>query len=86
MVCRGFSLRILIDIFLNGPFSMDMVVSNYGEGRGVDWMLKKRISGIESIGLVKWENTHLTIASDRALLFGKLGIWFKRVLKLGLGG
>ena len=86
MVCRGFSLRILIDIFLNGPFTMDQVVSNYGEGRGVDWMMKKRITGIESMGLVKWEEGRLTIASSRALLLGKLGLCFKRILKLGLGG
>ncbi|MBT3468952.1 MAG: hypothetical protein HN467_06475 [Opitutae bacterium] len=86
MICRGFSLRILIDIFLNGPFSMDQVVSNYGEGRGVDWMMEKRISGIESIGLVKWEKGNLTIASRRALLLGKFGLWFKQILKLGPGG
>ena len=86
MVCRGFSLRILIDIFLNGPFTMNQVVSNYGEGRGVDWMIKKRISGIESMGLVKWEDSRLTIASSRARLLGRLGLWFKGILKLGLGG
>jgi hypothetical protein len=86
MVCRGFSLRILIDIFLNGPFTMNQVVSNYGEGRGVDWMMKKRILGIESMGLVKWEGSRLTIASSRARLFGRLGLWFKRILKLGQGG
>jgi len=86
MVCRGFSLRILIDIFLNGPFTMDQVVSNYGEGRGVDWMMKKRISGIESMGLVKWEEGRLTIASVLALLLGKLGLCFKRILRLGQGG
>ena len=86
MICRGFSLRILVDIFLNGPFSMDQVVSNYGEGRGVDWMMEKRISGIESMGLVKWEKGNLTIASRRALLLGKFGLWFKQILKLGPGG
>ena len=86
MVCRGLSLRIMIDIFLNGPFTMDQVVSNYGEGRGVDWMMKKRISGIEAMGLVRWEEDQLMLASNRALLFGKLGLWFKRILKLGLGG
>jgi hypothetical protein len=86
MVCRGFSLRILSDIFLGGPFTMNQVVSNYGEGRGVDWMMKKRISGIESMGLVKWEDSWLIVASSRARLLARLGLWFKGVLKLGLGG
>ena len=86
MVCRGFSLRILIDIFINGPFTMDQVVSNYGEGKGVDWMIKKRIAGIESLGLVKWKNDELILVSPRALFLGKFGLWFKQTLKLGLGG
>jgi hypothetical protein len=86
MVCRGFSLRIMIDTFLRGPLTIDQVVSNYGDGQGVDWMIKKRISGIESMGLVKWKNNQLVISSNQAFLFGKLGLWFKRTLKLGLGG
>ena len=86
MVCRGFSLRILIDILINGPFTMDQVVSNYGEGKGVDWMIKKRIASIESLGLVKWENEELTLVSPSALFLGKFGLWFKQTLKIGLGG
>jgi hypothetical protein len=86
MICRGFSLRILIDILINGPFTMDQVVLSYGEGKGVDWMIKKRITGIESLGLVKWENDQLKLNSNRALFLGKFGLWFKQKLKLGLGG
>lgn len=86
MVCRGFSLRIMVDVFLNGPFTMDQVISNYSEGKGVDWLMKKRISGIESLDLVKWENAYLTMSSNRGFLIGNLGLWFKRTLKLGLGG
>lgn len=86
MVCRGFSLRILIDILINGPFTMDQVVSNYGEGKGVNWMIEKRIKGIESLGLVKWEKDQLTLFSPWALFLGKFGLWFKQTLKLGLGG
>jgi hypothetical protein len=76
----------MIDTFLRGPLTIDQVVSNYGDGQGVDWMIKKRISGIESMGLVKWKNNQLVISSNQAFLFGKLGLWFKRTLKLGLGG
>ena len=86
MVCRGFSLRILIDILINGPFTMDQVVSNYGEGKGVDWTIKKRIASIESLGLVKWETAQLTLVSPSALFLGKFGLWFKQTLKIGLGG
>ena len=86
MVCRGFSLRILIDTYLKGPLTLEQVSSNYGDGRGVDWMMKKRISNIETLGLVKWSGPWLVVASDRALLFGRFGLWFKRIFKLGPGG
>ena len=86
MVCRGFSLRILIDTYLKGPLTLDQIASNYGDGRGVDWMMRKRISNIEALNLVKWNGPWLFVASNRALLFGKFGLWFKRIFKLGPGG
>ena len=86
MVCRGFSLRILIDTYLKGPLNLDQIASNYGDGRGVDWMMRKRISNIEALNLVKWNGPWLFVASNRALFFGRFGLLFKRIFKLGPGG
>jgi hypothetical protein len=86
MVCRGFSLRILVDIYLNKSSSFDQVTFNYGGGQGLDWMLQKRISGMGRLGMVKWEEGWLVISSDFGLRLGKFGLWFKKFLKIGLGG
>lgn len=53
LIRRGYSLRILYELYLNGsPMSFDEIKDNYSGGRGLDWFLKKRLHGIESIGLI----------------------------------
>jgi hypothetical protein len=51
---RGFSLRILIDLLeaRDASADADWVVRNYSGGRGLDWMYRKRISGMVGGGFV----------------------------------
>ena len=86
MVYRGFSLRILTDIYLKKSSSLDQVASDYGGGQGLDWMLQKRISGMEGLGAVRWKEEELIIGSNFWFRFGKFGIWFKNFFNMGLGG
>lgn len=52
---RGFSLRILIDIYEHpfGKMSVDDIMTGYSGGQGIDWMYSKRIRGMVSLGLVE---------------------------------
>ena len=51
---RGFSLRILIDIYESPDKGMnvDEVINNYSRGKGIAWMYNKRIQDMLSEGLV----------------------------------
>jgi hypothetical protein len=74
---RGFSLRILIDIDESaaGALSVEEEEASYGGGRGVRWMLDKRIEGLLSAGLAV-ERAGRLVAAPRgaraARLFGGL--------------
>ena len=52
---RGFSLRILIDIDEHPARAMTPteVLRGYGAGRGIDWMVAKRVDGLVSEGFVQ---------------------------------
>ena len=86
MICRGFSLRIITDIYSNGALDTDEVISEYGNGSGMDWMLKKRITSIEKLKLVTTHEHHLELESSIGRWIGLGGIYFKKILKMGKGG
>ena len=86
MLCRGFSLRILTDIYLNETMNADDIILSYGEGRGMHWMLKKRIRSIERLKFVIFQDQILKIDSSIGNMIGWLGINFKKILKMGKGG
>lgn len=86
MLCRGFSLCIIIDIFRKGPLTISQIIENYGNGKGADWMLKKRIGTMESLGMLRLNGDFLEIKGFRGLLVGKMGLFFKKMLKIGTGG
>lgn len=86
VVCRSFSLRILVDIRANGALSPDEIHRNYAGGRGLDWLLEKRINGLVSLGLIRRHGDILEIAPVWGRIAGQLGLAAKLVLKIGKGG
>lgn len=86
MICRGFSLRILTDIYLNETMNTNDIILSYGEGRGMNWMLKKRIHSIERLKFVSFKDQTLKIDSPIGNMIGWFGINFKKILKMGKGG
>lgn len=86
MICRGFSLRIMTDIYMNGSLNTDEIINKYGDGRGMDWMLKKRITSIEQLKLVSSDERYIELASPFGSWIGRCGINFKKILKMGKGG
>ena len=86
MICRGFSLRIITDIYLNEGLSLDEVITKYGDGRGMDWMIRKRIDNIEKLKMVSFNQDNIKLRSFLGRWIGWSGIYFKKILKMGKGG
>ena len=43
MICRVFSLRIMTDIYLNKSLTKENLIEAYADGKGLKWMMKKRL-------------------------------------------
>jgi hypothetical protein len=85
MLCRGFSFRIITDVYLHPGMSLANIVGAYGEGRGAGWLLDKRIKSMESLHLINLAGGTL-ILRPLGFIIGRLGVWFKNILKMGKGG
>jgi hypothetical protein len=70
---RGFSLRILIDIYEHpsGRMSLDDIMTGYSRGQGISWMYSKRIEGMVWLGLAKVENNFI-VHTDRGEMTARL--------------
>lgn len=74
---RGFSLRILIDVDASPERSLTAaeVQARYGGGRGMDWMLDKRVQGIVESGMATLAEGRLRVTpkgARAARVFGAL--------------
>jgi len=85
MICRGFSLRILTDVYLNKTVEINSINKIYAMGKGHSWLLKKRIDSIIKSKLIYYDGENYLLTN-----FGKnistISIIFKKILKLGKGG
>jgi len=86
LLYRGFSLNILVALDVYGGMDEAALMRRYGGGQGADWLLRRRIEGLESFKLVRTVPGGVRLASRGAGLLGYLGILFKRTLNLGPGG
>jgi len=86
MIARGFSMRIVSDIYLNSSLDSDGVMQEYASGKGVEWMLKKRLEGIKSLGLISQNKDTIKISSKKAIYIARISLFYKSILKLGKGG
>ena len=85
MICRGFSLRIMVDVYLNKKLTLKQIIEQYG-GQGTDWLLKKRIDGIQALDMVNVQDNVLSLKSPRGAFVGGMGLFVKNFLKMGSGG
>jgi len=86
MIARGFSMQIITDIYTNNGLTIEGVIAKYADGKGIDWMLEKRIEGIKNLNLIHYNSGGIELRSNFGYLIGKLGINYKKFLKLGKGG
>lgn len=80
---RGFSLRIVMDIDRspNGCMTVDDVMNEYSEGKGIVWMYQKRIEDLTRLKFVELTTTDVraTVAGRRVA--GRFA-WLRRFLRV----
>ena len=86
MVARGFSMRIITDIYLNSSLDLKGVIKEYAAGKGINWMLNKRLEGIQSFRFISEKGKIIKISSKNAIYIAKISLLYKSILKLGKGG
>ncbi len=86
MLCRGFSLRIMMDVHIHGSLTLTGIIGKYGGGMGAEGLLMKRIRTMEKMGLVEIDGETLKAKGMRARFAGRMGLLVKNVLKMGEGG
>ena len=85
-ICRGFSLRIIVEVDRCGKLDITGIMREYSDGRGVDWLVEKRIQVLEGLNMLIRRPDGLQVGAPRGLWVGRLGILIKRVIKPGQGG
>lgn len=85
MLCRGFSLQLIVDCFERGPQTHEEAAAEYA-GRGVAWLFEKRVETLERLRMVEQRDGSLTLRSPRGFLAGRIGLLMKSLLRLGAGG
>jgi len=85
MICRGFSLHIMVDVYESKSLDIEGIKMKYGAGKGIDWLFNKRIANMRELGLVDVGGGILKIRPLGALV-GRAGLLMKNGLKMGAGG
>lgn len=86
MVCRGFSLRIMTDIYLNKSITKESLINAYADGKGIKWMLEKRLNSIHQLGLINFDGKNLLLVYPRGYIFAYLTILLQKILNIKKGG
>jgi hypothetical protein len=86
LTCRGFSLRVLVEIERWQGLDLDGIVREYSDGRGLDWLMEKRLAAIEKVGLIERRDGCVHVMRPWGVLAGQMGLVTKRLLRLGQGG
>ncbi len=87
-LCRGFSLQLMVELQA-GPRGRKDLADSYAGGLGLDWMLDKRIDGLERAGLVQRND----LDGDEGLritplgqVLARLAGGYKWLVGIGAGG
>jgi len=83
---RGFSLRILVDIDRCAGLDIEGILREYSDGRGAQWLIDKRLEGLEQVDLAHRDGGDLVLVPPNGAWAGRFGILFKRILKPEQGG
>ena len=86
MLCRGFSLGILVELDQRPGQTIDQLISGYGNGAGVEGLMQKRLLSLQKLGLISVDGSKLSLNSGAGQLISQVTWIYKSVLKLGRGG
>ena len=79
-------MRIITDIHKNKGLRIDEIITGYSDGRGIEWLLKKRIDGLVKFGFLIQDNNKLIVKSLTIVSIIKLSEIYKDLMKIGKGG
>lgn len=81
---RGFSLRMLIDALecQTGKIDAEYLMMNYGSGKGIEWMYKKRIEGMLESGFVSQTNSAIVL-QPKGVTTARIFIALRNYLRQG---
>ena len=86
MICRGFSLQILTDIYLNQNINKENIKQNYSNGKGLDWLLLKRLDTIKKINLVTINKDMISLKNPHGYFLSKIVKFFYKIFLINRGG
>ncbi|MEM8960893.1 MAG: hypothetical protein AAGD38_05405 [Acidobacteriota bacterium] len=81
---RGFSLQLMVEL-AKGAETRDELAARYANGRGLDWLLDKRIRGLEAVKLARRHDQVLQI-TPRGLFVARIARLYKHLTGIGAGG
>ena len=86
IVARGFTMRIITDIYLHTRLNPEQLIQEYANGKGIEWLIDKRLQGIKDLGLINEERGQINLSSKSSFIIAYISNTYKRILKLGKGG
>ena len=79
-------MRIITDIYLHTRLNLEQLMQEYANGKGIEWMIDKRVQGIKDLGLINEESSQIKLSSKSSFIIAYISNIYKRTLKLGKGG
>ena len=84
---RGFTIRLLIDIYFSEKkITREELASSYSGGRGLEWLLKKRLSGLEKFRLLKVKDKKVQFTNKCQIFFSRVLSIVHKILGIKLSG
>ena len=87
LISRGYSLRILSDLFsINKSMTAQQIATNYGGGKGLKWFLDKRLKGLKDLGLIREERGKIKLTKHTGKTVSIILSFSKKVLMIERSG
>lgn len=85
MLCRGFSLSILVLLKQKPGLNIDEIIKHYG-GVGADALITKRLQSLHKIGLIKETENSIMFNNWAGVIVSRTSLCYKLIMKTGKGG
>ena len=79
-------MRLITDIHKNESLSLQETMDKYSDGRGISWLLEKRINSLIKLKFVIQRDDMLIINSKFVIILIRASEIFKKLIKIGKGG